>query len=146
MMGINTIFGTSINLAMKPRVKPWKINIAILATNTASMIVLNRTGCKRLKFGPIGIPWMMNAPMITAVAVSPGTARESIGINAPPVVALLALSEAARPDGFPFPNVSGFFESFLAVAYASIAAGPPPRPGRIPTKTPIMLEMDIVRR
>lgn len=50
---------------------------------------------------------MMNALMSTAVVPSPGTARASMGMMAPPVTALFADSGAATPSGMPVPNLLG---------------------------------------
>ena len=56
------------------------------------------------------MPWMMNAPMSTAVTSSPGMPRVSMGIMAEPVVALLPASGAAMPSMAPCPNFSGCLE------------------------------------
>ena len=37
------------------------------------------------------------------------------GINAPPTLALFAVSDATTPSMIPVPNFSGYFEVFLTV-------------------------------
>ena len=63
--------------------------------------------------GPGLIPTSINAPSMTAVTASPGTPSVISGIIAPPVVALLAHSEAASPSIEPFPYKSGRRATFL---------------------------------
>lgn len=51
---------------------------------------------------------VMVSPAISiAVMPSPGIPRAIMGIRAPPREALLAVSEAHTPAGFPFPKLSG---------------------------------------
>jgi hypothetical protein len=60
--------------------------------------------------GPGASPWSINAPINMAVTTSPGIPKVNIGIIAPPVAALLALSGPIIPRSSPLPNVSGCFE------------------------------------
>ena len=66
--------------------------------------------------GPALKPWIMKAPSNMAVGPSPGMPRASSGIMAPPMEALLEVSEATTPSMMPVPNFSGYFEAFFTVA------------------------------
>ena len=73
-----------------------------------------------------------------AVTASPGTAKVSIGIKAPPMQALLLLSLATIPSTAPSPKGwEGFLTIFSAVEYAMKEATGPPAPGRAPIKVPM---------
>ena len=67
----------------------------------------------------------------------PGIPKQRVGINPPPTVALLAVSDAINPSGSPLPKFSLFFEALFASPYETILAILPPAPGRIPIKVPI---------
>jgi len=56
-----------------------------------------------------------SAPMIIAVTASPGIPRVSIGINAPPIAALFAVSGAIIPSLAPLPKGTS---GFLVVRFA----------------------------
>ena len=114
------------------------------ATNTARIVVWNTSGSFCSMIGPVEIPSKVNAPRMIDVFVSPGTPRESMGISAPPTVALLADSGAAIPWGSPVPKVSGSLARRFSIAYPMRQAGPPPSPGRIPTSVPSTLPRRIV--
>ena len=74
-----------------------------------------------------------------AVTASPGTARVSIGMSAPPMQALFEDSLAIIPSTAPSPNgTSGFFTIRFASLYAINDATGPPAPGRAPTSMPIV--------
>ena len=73
--------------------------------------------------------------------LSPGSPSVNSGTKAPPVDALLELSEAIRPSTIPVPNFSGCFERFLATEYARILQILAPSPGRIPIAVPIIVEI-----
>ena len=61
-------------------------------------------------FGP-GVKLLIaKAPSRMAAAGVPGTPRVMVGSNAPPTVALLAVSGANTPMGAPLPNSSGLSE------------------------------------
>ena len=47
--------------------------------------------------GPGTMPWSIKPPRIIAVTVSPGIPKVRSGINAPPIDALLDVSEATIP-------------------------------------------------
>ena len=64
--------------------------------------------------GPGWMPWMVSAPIITAVTASPGMPKAMIIISEPATLALLEASEATMPSGMPVPNFSGRLENFLA--------------------------------
>ena len=58
---------------------------------------------------------MVNAPMSTAVAASPGTPSVSIGRRSPPVLPFSAVWAAATPSGAPLPNRDGSFDGPLGL-------------------------------
>ena len=60
------------------------------------------------------MPWSIRPPRMMAVTVSPGIPRVSSGISAPPMEALLDVSEATIPSMQPVPNFSGCLLCCLA--------------------------------
>ena len=73
------------------------------------------SGCTVSRRGPICTPFSARAEAITAAALPPGMPRHSRGTMAPPVAALLAVSEAAMPSMMPVPNFSGCLESLFSM-------------------------------
>ncbi|MNY40642.1 hypothetical protein D3C86_1753980 [compost metagenome] len=61
--------------------------------------------------GPGWIPWMIIAPIISAMMELDGTPRVSMGMNELWAPALLALSGPATPAMAPWPNSSGRSET-----------------------------------
>ena len=59
--------------------------------------------------------WIINAPIRMASMTLPGMPMAINGIRAPPMVALLAASEATMPSSLPVPNFSGVLDMFFAV-------------------------------
>ena len=88
--------------------------------------------------GPGVNPWIWNPAKIIEVALSPGIPRVKSIINAPPIVALFAVSEAISPSINPVPNFSGVFDLFLQYVYAIKFEAFPPIPGSIPITRPII--------
>ena len=62
-------------------------------------------------------------------------------VTDPPMVAVLALSAAARPSSEPCPNFSGCLEARLACAQAMTPAMSPPAAGTTPTTAPTPVPM-----
>ena len=60
--------------------------------------------------GPSCTPLSTRALIMTAAALPPGMPRLSRGTIAPPVAALLAVSDAAMPSMMPVPNFSGYLD------------------------------------
>ncbi|SCI67656.1 Uncharacterised protein [uncultured Blautia sp.] len=67
--------------------------------------------------------------------------KVSKGIMAPPMVALLADSEATTPSIMPVPNFSGVLDLFLITVYANRLDVAPPMPGKTPMPVPISAEI-----
>ena len=95
-----------------------------------------------MNVGPGMILWIINAPNITAVTISPGIPSAIIIINAPPAVALLAASGAMTPSYSPFPKFDLLGEAFFAWSYANIFEIEPPAAGKIPVKMPMKLDLN----
>src|SRR5262245_11867376 len=87
--------------------------------------------------GPGWIPYITNAPSITAVVPDPGTPSASSGTIAPAVAALFADSGPATPSIAPWPNRSGVRESRFSVAEERIDEIVAPAPGVTPIRKPI---------
>ena len=83
------------------------------------------------------MPYMMKAPISTAVEPEPGTPSVSSGTIEPQVAALLAASGPATPSIMPVPNFSGVFEMRFSTVYDSMVAMVAPAPGNTPLKNPI---------
>ena len=66
--------------------------------------------CSTMISGPGSRPCSMNTLSIRAVVEPPGRPRASMGIMAPPVAALLPVSEATTPLISPLPKFSGFLD------------------------------------
>ena len=81
--------------------------VTIADTMTQAKISMARSGCSVMNRGPACSPWMVSPAISIAVIPSPGIPRAIMGIRAPPRDALLAVSEAHTPAGFPFPKLSG---------------------------------------
>ena len=60
------------------------------------------------------MPWMIIAPIISAITALDGMPSVSIGMNEVCAPALLADSGPATPSMAPLPNCAGSFESFFS--------------------------------
>ena len=93
-------------------------------------------------------PLIINAPIRTAVAASPGIPRLKAGINAPPVTALLATSGANTPSRQPVPGISSLPLLRLQIPDAAFrlinTAIEAPVPGIAPISVPIPREDRII--
>ena len=67
----------------------------------------NSCGSSIATFGPGVIPWMIIAPIISAITGLAGMPSVSMGMNEVWAPALLAASGAATPSIAPLPNRSG---------------------------------------
>ena len=67
----------------------------------------NSSGYLLIKSGPGWMPWIISAPMKSAMIALVGMPSESKGINDPAVAELLAASGPATPSITPVPNFSG---------------------------------------
>ena len=67
----------------------------------------NSAGSSLMTLGPGVMPWMMKAPIISAITGCAGMPRVSIGMNEVWAAALLALSGPATPSIAPWPNSCG---------------------------------------
>ena len=89
---------------------------------------------------------MYSTPIAIAVIESPGMPKTSAGIQAPASALLLAAPDSTSPSGWPVPNFSGSFESFLLIAYDIQAAMSAPAPGSAPTMVPSTLPRRVWRQ
>ena len=76
----------------------------------------NSAGCSTITDGPGWMPWMIIAPIISAITGLEGMPRVSIGMNDACAPALLADSGAATPSIAPLPKLAAFFETFFSSA------------------------------
>src|SRR5699024_8281320 len=88
-------------------------------------------------------PITKRAPNKTAVVPEPGIPKLRSGTNAPLVAALFAVSGPVKPATEPFPNSSGFFDTFFSVVYPINDAIVAPAPGNTPNRNPSTDSRDI---
>ena len=82
------------------------------------------------------MPWMMSAPIITAITASPGMPSDSEGTKAVCAAALLADSGAEMPSIAPLPKRLGSLATRFSMAYDMKAAIDGPTPGSAPSAEP----------
>ncbi|MCY1238625.1 hypothetical protein D9M72_513750 [compost metagenome] len=82
-----------------------------LPIHIEAMMPQKSAGCSDATFGPGTIPWMIIAPIISAMTGLAGMPRVSSGMNEVCAPALLALSGPATPAMAPWPNSSGRSET-----------------------------------
>ncbi|MNN75512.1 hypothetical protein D3C81_1918210 [compost metagenome] len=75
----------------------------------------NSVGCSTITAGPGWIPWMIIAPIISAITGFEGIPKVSIGMKEVCAPALLADSGAATPSIAPLPNSAEFFDTFFSI-------------------------------
>ena len=75
-----------------------------LPIHIETIIPQNSSGCSVITDGPGGMPWMIIAPIISAITGFDGMPSVSIGMNEVCAPALLADSGAATPSIAPLPN------------------------------------------
>ena len=75
-----------------------------LPTHIETIRPQNRAGSSVTTLGPGVMPWMIRAPIISAITGLEGMPRVSIGMNEVCAPALLAASGAATPSIAPLPN------------------------------------------
>ena len=80
-----------------------------------TIIPQNSAGCSVITEGPGWMPWMIMAPIISAITGFDGMPRVSIGMNDVWAPALLADSGAATPSMAPLPNSAAFLETFFSI-------------------------------
>ena len=90
---------------------------------------------------PGSIPIKTKPPSKIAILPEPGMPNSNVGTRAPPSLALLADSGAITPRMSPVPYLSLFFVVWIAWPYAIQSITVPPRPGRAPTKQPIIAHL-----
>ena len=73
----------------------------------------NSSGCCVITCGPGAMPWIIMAPIISAITGVDGMPSVSSGTIAPPTEELFAASGAATPSIAPWPNRSGVLERRL---------------------------------
>ena len=98
--------GTCVTFA-KSRIREYPMrHMATLAKNNPRKMAYTYGAFSRKSIGPGWMPWTMRAPIMIAVAPSPGIPRVKTGMKAPPLTALLPASGAATPSGSPWPKLS----------------------------------------
>ena len=74
----------------------------------------NRLGRSVITCGPGWIPWMVMAPIMSAITALPGMPNVSIGMNEVWAPALLADSGPATPSTAPWPKRDGSRAAFFS--------------------------------
>lgn len=87
--------------------------------------------------GPGVMPWMMNAPMSSAMTGWAGNPRVRSGMNEVCAAALLADSGAATPSIAPWPKRCGVLLIRFSTEYEVNEASTWPPPGRMPSSEPM---------
>ena len=82
-----------------------------LPTHIETIRPQNRAGSSVTTLGPGVMPWMIRAPIISAITGLEGMPRVSIGMNEVCAPALFAASGAATPSIAPLPNCARLGES-----------------------------------
>src|SRR5438128_283923 len=85
-----------------------------LPTHMETIRPQKRLGFLIMTSGPGWIPWMIIAPAIVAITAFEGMPSVSIGINEVWAAALFADSGEATPSTAPWPNSSGYRDSFFS--------------------------------
>lgn len=97
-IGMSRPFGTSIILVTGLAIRtPTTHSITEPRMRRIAISYVN-VGLVEVSIGPGRIPCSCSALSITAAGGLPGSARHSIGINAPPIAALFAVSGAITPS------------------------------------------------
>ena len=81
-----------------------------LPIHMLAIIPQNMLGRSVMICGPGWMPWMVSAPIISAITALPGMPKVSMGMNEVCAPALLADSGPATPSTAPWPNCAGFFD------------------------------------
>jgi len=74
----------------------------------------NSSGCCVITCGPGAMPWIVIAPIISAIVAFEGRPRVSMGMNDVWAAELLAASGAATPRMSPCPNVPCLSDIFFS--------------------------------
>ncbi|MNL18118.1 hypothetical protein D3C87_1392500 [compost metagenome] len=82
-----------------------------LPIHIEAMMPQNSAGCSVATFGPGTMPWMIIAPIISAITGFAGMPSVRSGMNEVWAPALLADSGPATPATAPCPNSSGCLET-----------------------------------
>ena len=100
-------------MANRDRKKPTTAS-RIPARTIRTVILQRMPGASFMSVGPGRKPSRNSAAINTEVVALPGMPSAKLGIKAPTVDALLAISAAMTPAGSPFPNFSGCLAPFFA--------------------------------
>ena len=76
----------------------------------------NRSACSTSRRGPGTIPYIISAPITSAMDALPGTPSVRVGMKAVWVAELLAASGTATPSIAPLPNAARLGETFFSTA------------------------------
>ena len=98
------------NFTQRPISGRFRSTSSRLPTHIETMMPQNSAGSSRMTFGPGVMPWMMKAPIISAITGCAGMPSVSIGMNEVCAPALLADSGPATPSIAPLPNSPGWRE------------------------------------
>jgi hypothetical protein len=82
-----------------------------LPIHIEAMMPQNSAGCSEATLGPGTMPWMIIAPIISAITGLAGMPSVKSGMKEVCAPALLADSGPATPAMAPWPNSSGCFET-----------------------------------
>ena len=85
-----------------------------LPTHIEAIIPQNSCGLSVITCGPGAMPWIIIAPIISAITALDGMPSVSSGMKEVCAPALLADSGAATPSIAPLPNSCEYFETFFS--------------------------------
>ncbi len=109
--GKRTLYGIVSSFTQMPISGRLSITSIRFPIHIETMRPQNSAGSSMITFGPGVMPWMMNAPTMSAMTGCAGRPSVSSGMNEVWAAALLADSGPATPSIAPCPNVSGCLET-----------------------------------
>src|SRR5262249_39943526 len=113
---IRVLVGDHQNFTHKPIMGTLSTTRMMLPIQKLATSPQKMSGCSLISRGPGTIPWIINAPRMSAITASPGMPRLMVGMKSPCTEECVAASGQATPSIMPVPNFSGVFETFFSVA------------------------------
>ena len=104
-----------------------------LPIHMLAIIPQNSSGRSVMTCGPGTMPWMVIAPIISAITALDGMPSVSSGMKDVCAPALFADSGAATPSMAPLPKRDGSFAIFFSSVYAANEPSTAPPPGNMPS-------------
>ncbi len=112
--GNSSRYGTASSRTHSPTSGRFSTSSIKLPSHIEAIRPQNSSGRSVMTCGPGAMPWIISAPIISAMVGFDGIPRVSIGMNEVCAPALLALSGAATPRMSPSPNILGGFATFFS--------------------------------